>query len=284
MTTVHVFFCGIFAFLICIAGCKSIQVPRDQESQDSNLNSIFSGFSFGNSQKYKLPSGRVVNLSKYVIEPNVQSALEKNPFKIYLGDLKVNEAFQDRLKLMKEFGISEIEVAALVAYSAWSYNYFKKYLDGDEIPTERSLIDASQIEPLFLATVAAFNKLPKNKSTVYFGACLNLNVYLPLLEREKIFNQREKIFNQRNFTSTSRNLEVARHFAACDQSIGMGSFIFTVHDSQLGADFSKVSFVPGEEEILFIPGQPFRVKDINKLPVDRDVEAPQYEVDLIEEK
>jgi hypothetical protein len=277
MTTFHVFFCGIFALLICIAGCQSIQVPRDQESQDSNLNSIFSGFSFGNSQKYKLPSGRVVNLSEYVIEPNVQSALEKNPFKIHLGELKVNEAFQDRLKLMKEFGVSEIEVAALVAYSTWSYNYFKKYLDGDEIPTERSLIDASQIEPLFLATVAAFNKLPKNKSTLYFGACLNLNAYLPLLKRGKIFNQR-------NFTSTSRNLEIARPFATCDQSTGLGSFIFTVHDSQLGADVSKVSFVPGEEEILFIPGQPFRVKGINKLPVDSDVEAPQYEVDLIEEK
>lgn len=275
MTIPTLHFCGTLALWIFLSGCQTKRESNDQRNEDSRTKNFFSIFSPGARQNYRLPSGRELNLPKYVIEPQVVSALGRNPFKLYVDKIIGNESTKRFLEPMKEYALSEIEGTALVSYSSWSYALFKDYLEGKEIPTVPSRIEASQAEPLFLATIAAVNKLPKYKGTVYFGACLDIETFRPLLSPEKIFAQR-------NFTSTSTDPDVSLSFATCSGR-QLGSFLFTVLESKSGAEISKLSLVKGELEILFLPGHPFRVMSFKKLPNESESDADQYEVVLTDE-
>jgi hypothetical protein len=158
-----------------------------------------------------------------------------------------------------------------------SYDAFRQYFNGEELKQVRDRLNDNQVEPLFLATISAINKLPKHKSSVYFGACLDLKTFLPLLKPGKFFSQR-------NFTSTSLSQEVAFGFSSCTPgNIEMGSMMFTIENSHSGSDVSEFSAIRAEKEILFLPGQPFRVKSFIEVPKGESSETTMYEVQLVDE-
>jgi hypothetical protein len=175
----------------------------------------------------------------------------------------------------EKMGLSHAETLAMILYSANLFKDFVKYLSSEKNVTYTGGSD-KDVEAVFLAAISAVNKLPKHKSTVYFGSCLPLDIFLPLLKPGEIFSQR-------NFTSTSKDMDIAESFSQCFQDKS-GEMIFTIEESHSGADISSISSHFREEEVVFLPSHPFRVKSINKRPQMRPDQPVGYLIVLEELK
>jgi hypothetical protein len=214
-----------------------------------------------------LRDGRVVDVKNFRVDDETSKYLERQEiFKRDLQDLKQDD-------ISRSYGLTLVELHSLYRYTQEFYIYVSQYFSPNVILGQNEIM---QIEATLLAAISGLNKLPRYHGTVYFGACLSLKDFLPILRQGQLFWQN-------NFTSTSTEKLIATPFASfCND--GDGSMNFTIANSHSGADISGISRHPNEKEVLFSPAQPFRIKSITQgnSADNKDQIVPTYEIALEE--
>lgn len=268
---------------VLISACHST-TGKDTTRDETTIRGLF-GFGSKNRQPtIVLRDGRSIDVKKYRIDTKTKTFIEElDKFRTLVSPTDVNslpnpekfwrQHWDSSFEIAKKHGIISAELFGLREYTGGGYGQIKDYFDPEKELTEAS---KKETEAILLAGISALNKLPRHQGTVFFGACLNEKVFLPLLKPAEVFWQN-------NFTSTSTDEMISGIFASGCRS-GEGAFHFTVEKSSSGAQVSDFSLLSREAEVLFPPALPFRVKSFMPRVGEHDAGAdyPQYNVVLEE--
>jgi hypothetical protein len=262
------------ASLTSLPACKFGEPASTQRNrQGATAQGLFGSSQSNEKQEITLRDGRVIDVPNYKLDSKTAAIVDGNPSSQNI--LSVLGPVQN--EIVTKNGLTSAESAALMLYVGNAYRAYAEYLAGATTFSELSEMSVKEIEALFLATISAVNKFPKTKATVHFGACLPLDVYLPLIRPGEFFSQR-------NFTSTSMELDTAAIYARCIDKPEHGEMNFTIDNSHSGADISEFSILSFEKEVLFPPAQPFRIKSIKERPKARPDQSVGYNIVLEELK
>ena len=259
-----------FSLSCLVTGCYTKSATTEQRA-DTVIKGIFGFSSRTPRQSITLRDGRIIDVKNFTIDSKTTEFIENN-FEDYNSVIQ-NQMTKD---IKGELGLKNAEVFSLIRYTVDLYLFYKLYFSPDANFNELS---NRKIEATLLGTVSALNKLPHHHGIVHFGACLPINIFLPALNPGKIFWSN-------NFTSTSTNKSIALRFASnCGPDVA--SFLFTIEKSHSGSNISEFSHHKEEEEVLFLPAQPFRVKSITPRAVGtgnnpRAPTSPEFDVFLEE--
>ncbi len=257
------------AFLLtnaCLPGSHKPENSRERGSYSASF------FSRNQAEKIKLRDGTAIVGKDYKLDETIRKNLESfldSPQDLYRKPRESKEMSE----AVKQ-GLSWPEALGIYHYTRGGYRDFSAYFGGGSFDWGNGRLTEEQVGWLILATVSGLNKLPVHQGTVYFGASLVLNDFLPVLEAGKPFSHK-------NFTSTSIDKATAETFATKELQRGTGSFLFTIENSKTGKNIERCSYW-NEKEILFPPFHPFRVKEIKKAgEIKSGSESiPRYEVVL----
>jgi hypothetical protein len=194
--------------------------------------------------------------------------------------------WDETLKLVKQYGLTEGEILAVKVYTASDYKYMnpatansdgwmagqafeekpKNYATTDEgIKELRSLMEEGQLHSAM--AVSALKKLPLKAGPCYRGRRMTeadfVKKYGDL--QKPVVAAAEKLLN---LTSVSMNREVAEDFANgrdCKKAEKIVSLMIEI-EVKAARDISKLSLLPWEMECLLMPGASVATDSIVRLP------------------
>jgi hypothetical protein len=162
-------------------------------------------------------------------------------------------AYSAESSLLQKHKMEKIEAYALHDYSGPRYSEFAIMFQ----PPEYLILEKNTV-PMFKATISALSKLPKHHGTVYFGQSLAESYVQSELNPGLVFQNN-------NFTSASTFRKLAEAFTGSGMlQKGAIGVLFEVENSCQGASVKEFSAVPDEDEILFLPMNPWKI--VSKTP------------------